>query len=83
MQFRNMHTVTLPCLFMVLSALLLVGDLPARAEEPIKIGAFFALSGPAASIGTPTKRVAQRVVDKINKDGGINQHPLERATGDT
>jgi len=54
-----------------------------RAENPIKIGAFFALSGPAASIGTPTKLVAQMVVDKINKDGGINKQPFELAVGDT
>lgn len=54
-----------------------------RAEDPIKIGAFFALSGPAASIGTPTKLVAQMVVDKINKDGGINKRQLELAVGDT
>lgn len=37
------------------------------ADEPIRIGAFFALSGPASTIGTPTKLVAQLVVDKINK----------------
>jgi branched-chain amino acid transport system substrate-binding protein len=60
-----------------------MGDVTARAEDPIKIGAFFALSGPAASIGTPTKLVAQMVVDKINKEGGINKRPLELATGDT
>ena len=56
---------------------------PHRAEDPIKIGAFFALSGPAATIGTPTKLVAQMVVDKINKEGGINKRPLELAIGDT
>jgi len=55
----------------------------ALAEEPIKIGAFFDLSGPASSIGTPTKLVAEMVVDKINKDGGIDGRPLELVTGDT
>ncbi len=55
------------------------GDKP----EPIKIGAFFALSGPAAFIGTPTKLVAQMVVDQINKEGGINGRPLKLITGDT
>jgi branched-chain amino acid transport system substrate-binding protein len=55
----------------------------ALAGEPIKIGAFFALSGPAANIGTPTKLVAQMVVDKINKDGGINGRPIELIIGDT
>ncbi len=56
---------------------------PAFAAEAIKIGAFFALSGPAANIGTPTKLVAQMVVDKINKEGGINGRPLELVVGDT
>jgi branched-chain amino acid transport system substrate-binding protein len=56
---------------------------PAKDKEPIKIGAFFALSGPAASIGTPTKLVAEMVVDKINKEGGINGRPLVLIIGDT
>lgn len=80
---RKLSAASLPCLLVALSMSLLVGAFTVRAEEPIKIGAFFALSGPAASIGTPTKLVAQMVVDKINKEGGINKRPLEMATGDT
>ena len=53
------------------------------AGEPIKVGAFFALSGPAANIGTPTKLVAQMAVDKINKEGGIDGRPIELVIGDT
>ncbi len=52
-------------------------------KEPIKIGAFFALSGPAAFIGTPTKLVAQMAVDQINKEGGINGRPIKLVFGDT
>ncbi len=52
-------------------------------KEPIKIGAFFALSGPAAFIGTPTKLVAQMAVDQINKEGGINGRPIQLVFGDT
>ncbi|NIQ89660.1 MAG: ABC transporter substrate-binding protein, partial [Deltaproteobacteria bacterium] len=55
----------------------------AVAAEPIKIGAFFDLSGPASFIGTPTKLVATMVVEKINKEGGINGRPLELVIGDT
>ncbi|SFM82083.1 ABC transporter substrate-binding protein [Thermodesulforhabdus norvegica] len=55
----------------------------AEEKASIKIGAFFALSGPASSIGTPTKLVAQMAVDKINKEGGIDGHPLELVFGDT
>jgi len=56
---------------------------PVGAEEPIKLGVFFALSGPAAFIGTPTKLVAEMVVSEINKAGGINGRPLELVIGDT
>jgi branched-chain amino acid transport system substrate-binding protein len=55
----------------------------ATAEEPIKIGAFFDLSGPASFIGTPTKLVATMVVEKINKEGGVNGRQLELIIGDT
>lgn len=71
-------------LAIVVAALLLCSAaLQAVAAEPIKLGAFFALSGPAANIGTPTKLVAQMVVDKINKEGGINGRPIELIVGDT
>jgi branched-chain amino acid transport system substrate-binding protein len=67
----------------VIAALVLCGLVSASfAGEPVKIGAFFALSGPAANIGTPTKLVAQMVVDKINKEGGINGRPIELIIGD-
>jgi branched-chain amino acid transport system substrate-binding protein len=55
----------------------------ADQKQPIKIGAMFALSGPAAHIGTPTKLVAEMVVDQINKAGGIKGQPLELIIGDT
>jgi branched-chain amino acid transport system substrate-binding protein len=83
MKSRESGAVVFLPLVAALAILLLMDTYTARAQEPIKIGAFFALSGPAASIGTPTKLVAQMVVDKINKEGGINKCPLEMASGDT
>jgi branched-chain amino acid transport system substrate-binding protein len=53
------------------------------AEPPIKIGAFFDLSGTASFIGTPTRLVAEMVVEQINKEGGINGRQLELLIGDT
>ncbi|MDH3454693.1 MAG: ABC transporter substrate-binding protein, partial [Desulfuromonadales bacterium] len=69
----------------VLTALLVAAlcASPALAVDSIKIGAFFDLSGPASFIGTPTKLVAEMVVDKINKEGGVNGQPLELVIGDT
>lgn len=63
----------------------LLGVVPfwAQAEGPIKIGACFALSGPQAPIGIPSKLVAEIVKDEINKNGGINGQPIELVVGDT
>ncbi len=68
----------------ILCVLLMSGLLagPASAAEPIKLGAFFDLTGASAAIGTPTKLVAEMVVKKINSEGGINGRPLELVTAD-
>jgi branched-chain amino acid transport system substrate-binding protein len=50
--------------------------------EPIKIGAFFDLTGPSSAIGTPTRLVAEMVVKKINDEGGINGAPLQLVIAD-
>jgi len=71
---------------LVAIALVLSMSVLAQAADekgPIKLGAFFALSGPNAPIGTPTKLVAEMVVDKINKEGGINGRKIELIMGDT
>jgi branched-chain amino acid transport system substrate-binding protein len=62
---------------------LMAGCQAADQKQPIKIGAFFALSGPGLPIGTPTKLVAEMVVDQINKAGGINGRAIELIIGDT
>ena len=53
-----------------------------QAAEPIKLGAFFDLTGTSSAIGTPTKLVAEMVVKKINDEGGINGRPLQLVIAD-
>lgn len=64
---------------MLIAAFVMVGTAWA---EPIKIGAFFDLTGPSSAIGTPTKLVAEMVVKKINDEGGINGVPLQLVIAD-
>ncbi len=45
--------------------------LPAFAEDTIRIGAIFAVTGPAATLGLPEARTLQMVVDNANASGGI------------
>lgn len=47
------------------------------ANEPYKIGAVFSSTGGASLLGEPERKTAEMVRDEINKQGGINGHPLE------
>ncbi|GFO69873.1 branched-chain amino acid ABC transporter substrate-binding protein [Geomonas limicola] len=55
----------------------------ALAAAPIKIGALFAVTGPASFLGEPERNAAQMVVDEINKAGGIKGRKLELIVYDT
>ncbi len=47
------------------------------AKEPYKIGAVFSITGGASLLGEPEKKTAEMIRDEINKQGGIDGHPLE------
>jgi len=53
------------------------------AQEPIKIGCLFDLSGPAGHIGVPSKYVAEMLSDRLNKSGGIKGRPIKLVFGDS
>ena len=53
------------------------------AAAPIKIGALFAVTGPAAFLGEPERNSAKMVIDEINSKGGIKGHKLELVAYDT
>jgi branched-chain amino acid transport system substrate-binding protein len=55
----------------------------AFAAAPIKIGALFAVTGPAAFLGEPERNSARMVVDEINAAGGVKGHKLELIVYDT
>ncbi len=53
------------------------------AAPPIKIGALFAVTGPAAFLGEPERNSAQMVIDEINRAGGVKGRKLELVVYDT
>jgi branched-chain amino acid transport system substrate-binding protein len=58
----------------------------AQAADPknkVKIGALMSISGPLAFMGTPQERVIRMHVDALNKNGGLNGHPVELIIYDT
>ena len=50
---------------------------PAGAAEPIRIGSFLSVSGQAAFLGDPEKKVLELYVGRINKAGGVDGRQIE------
>ena len=55
----------------------------ASAAEPIKIGAFLAVSGPASFLGDPEKKTLELYVELINAEGGVLGRQLQLVAYDT
>ncbi len=51
--------------------------------EPIKVGAIFASTGKASSLGLPEKQTVEMLVEQINAGGGVLGRPLEVIMYDT
>jgi branched-chain amino acid transport system substrate-binding protein len=73
-----------------LAAILLVGVLlafhtawAAGQPKPVKIGALFAVTGPASFLGAPEAKTARMLVGQINASGGIGGRKLELVLKDT
>lgn len=55
----------------------------AESKEPYKIGAIFAVTGAASSLGIPERNTVQMLEEQVNKAGGINGHPIQVVIRDT
>ena len=75
MKFKVMNFVT--------AAVTLLFSANVFAAAPIKIGALFAVTGPAAFLGEPERNSAKMVIDEINKAGGVKGRKLELVAYDT
>ena len=76
-----MHSRSISVLLSVMLVLTMAGA--ALAAPPIKIGALFAVTGPASFLGEPERNTAQMVIDEINKSGGVKGRTLQLITYDT
>jgi branched-chain amino acid transport system substrate-binding protein len=67
----------------ILAAVLLAIANLAGAVEPIKVGSFLSVTGPASFLGDPELRTLQMVVKDLNAKGGVKGQPLELIHYDT
>jgi len=58
-------------------ALPLACSLPAQAQEPIRIGSFLSVTGPASFLGDPELKTLEMQIEKINADGGVLGRKLQ------
>ena len=66
------------------SALLCSLPIMAQAEgDPIRIGSFLAVTGPASFLGDPELKTLQLYIDEINSKGGVDGRQLELIHYDT
>ena len=56
---------------------LLLATATAVAQEPIRIGAFLSVTGPAAFLGDPEQKTLEMYVERINAAGGIDGRKLQ------
>ena len=49
----------------------LLAPTPAAAQEPIRIGAFLAATGPASFLGDPEQKTLEMYVERLNAAGGV------------
>jgi len=55
----------------------------AFANEPIRIGALFSVTGPASFLGEPERNTLEMLVKEANANGGIKGHKIELIVYDT
>jgi branched-chain amino acid transport system substrate-binding protein len=84
--YSHLRTALLATAVLV-SAVFAADQAPAKAAAPaksdakkaatIKIGAIFAVTGPASNLGAPEAKTAEMMVEQINAAGGINGNKLQ------
>ncbi|SCA55489.1 Branched-chain amino acid ABC transporter, amino acid-binding protein [Candidatus Terasakiella magnetica] len=79
---HNKIKTTIAALGMVTSALALNAT-DANAADPIKIGTFLAVTGPASFLGDPELKTLELYVEELNKSGGVLGRQVELVHYDT
>ncbi len=75
---RMANRITKIAAILVLAFTICVSGVVKAADAPtIKVGAIFAVTGGAANLGGPEAKTAEMLVEKINKEGGVNGKKIE------
>ena len=67
----------------LLAAVVAFGCGIAQAQEPVRIGAFLAVTGPAAFLGDPEQKTLELYIEKLNAAGGVLGRKLQLVSYDS
>jgi len=68
--------MSLRCGALALAGAFIAGG-SAMAQEPIRIGAFLSVTGPASFLGDPEQKTLEMLIERINADGGVLGRKLQ------
>ena len=72
-----------PMLASIAALALAASAAPALADEPIKVGALLAVTGPASFLGAPEARTLEMLAEELNAKGGIGGRKIQLVVKDT
>ena len=81
MRFVRTFGMSLRCGALALAGAFIAGG-SALAQEPIRIGAFLSVTGPASFLGDPEQKTLEMLIERINADGGVLGRKLQRISYD-
>jgi branched-chain amino acid transport system substrate-binding protein len=76
MRFVRTFGMSLRCGALALAGAFIAGG-SAMAQEPIRIGAFLSVTGPASFLGDPEQKTLEMLIERINADGGVLGRKLQ------
>ncbi|MCC7152141.1 MAG: ABC transporter substrate-binding protein [Rubrivivax sp.] len=65
------------------AAVMALGAVGAKAQAPIRVGAFLAVTGPASFLGDPEEKTLKMLVDQTNAAGGVLGRKIELISYDS
>jgi branched-chain amino acid transport system substrate-binding protein len=85
-QLAKVVGILIVALALCVSVVARAADAPPKGNPSrgaIKVGAIFAVTGGAANLGGPEAKTAEMLVEKINKEGGVNGQKIELIVKDS
>ena len=81
MRFVRTFGMSLRCGALALAGALIASG-GALAQEPIRIGAFLSVTGPASFLGDPEQKTLEMLIERINAEGGVLGRKLQLVSYD-